>query len=424
MSASRPDSRFTASCAARRCSSRLGTCSASSCSRASAISSASLRRRLPATLSASMRAASGACRPCRSPASRSRRPLSWRDCSSTLRLSGRQHLDLLLHLRHQRTLLVAGRLRGAHGVLEGRQLQRLLLGLRRQHGGLFLAGHDLRGDLLQLGAGRRLAIGPLRVLRLQLGQPRLGALAAFDDIADALLEPAHFQRRFAELALPGVQHVVGRVVRLAHRLQFGLHRAQLGQPRFQRIRGLGHRDLHALFLAGRVAVLQEPQLVQLERALVLQRAVPRRHLGLLLELVQVGVELAQDVVDARQVLARVLEPVLGLAAALLVLADAGGLFQEQAQLLGARFDDAADRALADDGVGARPQAGAQEDVLHVAPAHRLAVDVVAAAAVAREHAPHGDLGVAVPLPAGARQRVVEHQLHAGAAGRLAAGRSR
>jgi hypothetical protein len=102
-------------------------------------------------------------------------------------------------------------------------------------------------------------------------------------------------------------------------------------------------------------VLQEPQLVQLERALVLQLRYCG-HLGLLLELVEVGVELAQDVVDARQVLARVLEPVLGLAAALLVLGDAGGLLEEQAQLFGPALDDAADRALADDGVGARAQA--------------------------------------------------------------------
>ncbi len=161
--------------------------------------------------------------------------------------------------------------------------------------------------------------------------------------------------------------------------------------------------------------------MQLERALLLQRAVQGRHLGLLFQLLQVGIEFAQDVVHPNQVLARVLQPVLGLAAALLVFADPGGLFQEQAQLFGTRFDDSADGALADDGVGARPQARAQEDVLHVAPAHRLAVDVVAAGAVAREHAPHGDLGVGIPLPAGARQGVVEDQFHAGAAGRLAAG---
>jgi hypothetical protein len=60
----------------------------------------------------------------------------------------------------------------------------------------------------------------------------------------------------------------------------------------------------------------------------------RRDLGLLLQLVEVGVQLAQDVLDPRQVLARVVQPVLGLAAALLVLGDARGLFQEQAQFLG------------------------------------------------------------------------------------------
>ena len=142
---------------------------------------------------------------------------------------GRQHLDLLLHLRHQRTLLVAGRLRGAHGVLEGGQIQRLLLCLRRQHGGLLLAGHHLRRDRLEFHTGGRLAVGPLRVLLRQLGQPGLGPPPAFDDIADAFLEPAHFQRRHAQGALLRVQFVIGRVMRLAHRFQFGFHRAQLGQ---------------------------------------------------------------------------------------------------------------------------------------------------------------------------------------------------
>jgi hypothetical protein len=126
------------------------------------------------------------------------------------------------------------------------------------------------------------------------------------------------------------------------------------------------------------------------------------------------VELAQDVFDAGQVLARVGQAVFGLAAALLVLGDAGRFFEEQAQLLGAAFDDAADGALADDGVGARAQAGAQEHVLHVAPAHRLVVDVVAAGAVARQHALDGDLGELAPLAAGAVVGVVEHQLHASA----------
>ena len=156
----------------------------------------------------------------------------------------------------------------------------------------------------------------------------------------------------------------------------------------------------------------------LQRALVLQRAVLLRHHGLAFELVEVGVQLAQDVLDAGDVLARVLQPALGFAAPLLVLGHAGGLLEKQAQLLGLALDDAADGALADDGVGARAQAGAEEHVLHVAAAHRLVVDVVARRAVTRQHALDGDFGKGVPLPARARIRVVEHQLDAGPAGGL------
>jgi hypothetical protein len=170
-------------------------------------------------------------------------------------------------------------------------------------------------------------------------------------------------------------------------------------------------------------VLEEPQLVLLQRLLVVQRAVLLGHLGLRLQLLEVRVEFAQDVVDARQVLARVLQPIFGLAAALLVLGDAGSFLEEQPQLLGLALDDAADRALADDRVGARPEAGAEENVLHVAPPHGLVVDVVARRAVARQHALDCDLGEAVPLAARARVFIAEHQLDAGAAGRLALARA-
>ncbi len=155
-----------------------------------------------------------------------------------------------------------------------------------------------------------------------------------------------------------------------------------------------------------------------------QRVVLGRHLGLLFQLVEVGVQLAQDVFYARQVLARVAQAVFGLAAALLVLGHAGRFFQEQAQLLGARLDDAADGALADDGVGARAQAGAQEHVLHIAAAHRLVVDEVTAVCQSRVSTRLTAISCELaPLAARAVVAVVEHQLHAGAAGRLAVRRA-
>ena len=146
-----------------------------------------------------------------------------------------------------------------------------------------------------------------------------------------------------------------------------------------------------------------------------------RHLGLLLQLFEVGVELAQDVFHAGEVFAGVGQAVLGLAAALLVLGDAGGFFQKQAELFRLGLDDAADGALADDGVRAWPQARAQKHVLHVPAAHRLVVDVVTAGAVTGQHPLDSNLAKGGPLPARPVVGVVEHQLHAGAAGGLAGG---
>ena len=215
-----------------------------------------------------------------------------------------------------------------------------------------------------------------------------------------------------------MEGVVGFVVRLADRFQPGLGAAQIGAPRLERGRGRDHRLADALFLARRVAMLQEPELMKLGLRFLLHRPEPPRDLGLLLELVEVAVELAQDVFDPREVLARVLQARLGLAPALLVFRDARRLFEEEAQLLRLALDDPRDRALADDRVGARAEAGAEEDVLDVAPAHRLAVDVIAARAVARQHALDRDFGETIPGAAGARLGVVEDELDAGAAGGL------
>ena len=69
---------------------------------------------------------------------------------------------------------------------------------------------------------------------------------------------------------------------------------------------------------------------------------------------QLLVDLVAHVAHALEVLARVLDPVLGLLAALLVLGDAGGFLQEAPQLFGLRLDESRDHALLDDRVAARP----------------------------------------------------------------------
>ena len=114
-------------------------------------------------------------------------------------------------------------------------------------------------------------------------------------------------------------------------------------------------------------------------------AVFGRELRLRFQLGELRGKLAADVFDAGQVLARVGEPGLGLAAALLVLGHAGGFLEEHTQLVGLGLDHARNHPLLDDRVGARPEAGAEEQIVDVAAADRNVVDVVDGVAVAREH---------------------------------------
>jgi hypothetical protein len=142
------------------------------------------------------RALSGACRPWRS-ARRSRRRELARLVVDVAAVGG-QHLDLLLHLRHGVALLRWLRdcaLRTASSSL--RQLPACSSACASPALGLLVGGFDLLGRCLPARPRPRPGAGPLLVLRLQVGQALLGALAAFDHVADALFEPAHFQRASA-----------------------------------------------------------------------------------------------------------------------------------------------------------------------------------------------------------------------------------
>ena len=336
-------------------------------------------------------------------------------------LLGGQHANLLLHLHHAGALLAGAGLRLAQSVFQVGQLHGLLFELGGQQLGALFGIHARTGQVFQLDVGLFLAGLPLGDLLGQGGQALLHAHAAFHHVADFGFEPPHFGRGLVQLALGLVDLVARRVVRLADGFQVRFDSAQVGHARFQVVHGLQAFQAHLGLLGLGVGALQEPQLVLLERGVGVQRVVFGGHLGLLFELFEVGVQLAQDVFHPREVFARVGQAVFRLAAALFVFGNPGRFFEEQAQLFGARFDDAADGALPDDGVGAGPQARAQKHVLHVAAAHGLVVQKVAAGAVAREHAAHGHLAVLAPLAACAVVGVVKHQLHAGAAGLLAGG---
>ena len=113
----------------------------------------------------------------------------------------------------------------------------------------------------------------------------------------------------------------------------------------------------------------------------------------------------------------------GLAPALLVLGNAGRFLQEDAQFVGFGLDHPRNHALFDNGIAARPQSGAQEDVGDVPAAAARAVEEVAGLAIAADQPLDRDFAVAGPRTAQAALAVVEHQLDAGLSDRFATGRA-
>ena len=91
------------------------------------------------------------------------------------------------------------------------------------------------------------------------------------------------------------------------------------------------------------------------------------------------------------------------------------------QLFRAGLDQAADHALLDDGVAARPHAGAKKQVGDVPPAALGAVQEIGGAVVAADFPPDGDFAIGSVFPADAPGGVVEQQFDDGQPSHLAAG---
>ncbi len=100
--------------------------------------------------------------------------------------------------------------------------------------------------------------------------------------------------------------------------------------------------------------------------------------GLTLQRVHLPRDFVEDVVDARQVLLGVGKPGLGEALASLELGDAGGFFDDVAAIRGLAAQNLPDASLLDERVGLWAEAGAHEDVLDIAQAAELAVELILA----------------------------------------------
>ena len=221
-------------------------------------------------------------------------------------------------------------------------------------------------------------------MRLDLGECLLGTgqfllllLARFLVVLDGLLDACNIGTELVVMPLHGVEGFIGHRQVFTQLLEFRLNPALLGQ--------LGLHGQFA-FLYGLLAaagflvhgVVAQRQQFRLHLAFFfLEFLVTLRGARLALQLVELLVYFFQQVVQAIEVFTRMPNSVFRLAAPLLVLGDAGGLFQERAQVIGLGLDQARDGALLDDRVTARTQTGAEKDVGDVAtPTARVVEEIV------------------------------------------------
>ncbi|MNP97162.1 hypothetical protein D3C85_97560 [compost metagenome] len=192
----------------------------------------------------------------------------------------------------------------------------------------------------------------------------------------------------------------------------------------------GDQRLHGHFLVADHRLALARQLVQRQPAQRRQLGLELALLGLVLLVLLGGLGLALQTLElAFQFLAQVgqaleiflgtTDAALGLAAALLVLGDAGGFLDEVPQILGLGLDQLGDHPLLDDRVAARTEAGAEEDVGDVAAPALGAVEEVGVLPFAGDPATDGDFRIGRVFAEQAAVAVVEHQLDGGLADRLA-----
>ena len=293
---------------------------------------------------------------------------------------------------------------------------RRLLAQGREHRLLF---RDPRREILAL-LTFRIDLEPRRLQALGLlAQPRGKLLPAPPDRLDRLLHAGDLRPRVDHLAIAAVVGVGGVGVRDSRLLELGLEAALGRQRRVQPALLICDvpRVASGFLVAG--APL-EREVLGFELALRrLELAIPLGQRCLTLEVGQPTAELLAQVVQAIEVLQRVAYPVLGLAPALLVHGDAGRLLEHVAQVLRPRLDNSGDRSLLDDRVAARAEPRAVEHVHHVPAPAPGAVQPVRGLAFAHDLAAHRDLVVRGKAAAGPTVEVVEDQLHARTAHRLA-----
>ncbi len=291
------------------------------------------------------------------------------------------------------------------------------VGGQRLRPGNFVGDGGLRSGKLTRALG---LLGFALLLGPNAGVERRASLL---HMLQALLDASDLGASRIHCRLTRTELIGGANLRLPQSLDIGFERAHLRHLCLNRGLGGGGLDLSGpCLLAGQI----RPQTHQrgLHRLqLGRQIAIALSGSGLCGQTGDLLIEPAQDVLDAVEVDAGVAQPALGFLPALAVARHAGGFFEEVAQLLGTRLDNAVDHALLDDAVGAGAHASAQKQVANITLAHREVVDEELRVTVALEHPTHRNLGKRLPLPGRPSLAVVEQQFHRRARHRFAPARA-
>src|SRR5690606_9894723 len=152
----------------------------------------------------------------------------------------------------------------------------------------------------------------------------------------------------------------------------------------------------------------------------LELLVPLGGIRLSLQVVELLLDLVSQIGEALEVLPRMTNAVLGLAAPLLVLRDACRFLEKRAKLLRLRLDEPGNHPLLDDRIAVRAEPSAEENMRDVLAAAAAAVQEVLRGAIARDDATDRNLVVVRVRPRDRTIGVIEHELDARLTDRLAA----
>src|SRR3990167_8806513 len=255
------------------------------------------------------------------------------------------------------------------------------------------------------------ALGFVKVI-LQLAQTLLAVL-------DALLNTRDIAAHRVETALHQVETLAQLMVAIAQAFDARIGVALLGDQGFEADFLIADHRLAATYLLVQRLPTQCGELSLELTLLGLVFLILLRRLGLAMQTVELAFQLFTQVGQTRQVFMGAADAVLGFAAALLVLGDAGRFLDKVTQVFRLGFDQLADHALLDDRVAARAQAGAEEDVGNVAATALGAVKEIGVLAVAGDPAADRDFVVAGVFAGQGAVGVVEDQFDGGLGHRLA-----